>query len=52
VERALQPNLRTTPRSFFLTTRRTGPTKDVDIPTSEVGRSATPTPADNQFKIV
>ncbi len=52
MERTLYPNLRTTPRSFCLTTRRTGQTKDLDIPTSEVGRSATPTPADHQFKIV
>jgi hypothetical protein len=52
VERALQPNVRTTPRSFLLTTRRPGPTKNLDIPTSEVGRTATPTPADHQLKIV
>jgi hypothetical protein len=52
VERAVHPNLRTTPRSFLLTTRRPGPTDDLDIPTSEVGRSATPTPADHQLKIV
>ena len=51
MERALQPNVRTTPRSCFLTTRRTGPTNDLDIPTSEVGQSATPTPADHQLKI-
>jgi hypothetical protein len=52
VERAVQPNVRTTPRSFFLTTRRPGPTNHLDIPTSEVGRSATPTPADHQLKII
>jgi len=44
--------VRTTPRSFLLTTRRLGPTNDLDIPTSEVGRSVTPTPADHKFKIV
>jgi hypothetical protein len=52
VERVVHPNLRTTAGSFFLTTRRTGPTSDVDIPTSEVGRSATPTLAEHPLKII
>jgi hypothetical protein len=52
VDRPVHPDLRTSPGSDFLTTRRTGPTKDLDIPTTEVGRSGTSAPADHPLKII
>ena len=52
MDRAVHPDLRTSPGSNLLTTRRTGPTKDLDIPTTEVGRSSTPAPADHPLKII
>jgi len=52
MDRAVHPGLRTTPRCDVLTIRRIGPTKDPDIPTSDVDRSPTPTSAGHQLKIV